>query len=232
MVAKDAGMAGISVWRLNGEEDEMWARTRPFAQSISEQPLTVELKPDALVKLGEPITFSAAVRPATAVGASRSVANVPIRLQQQNSDKSWSDVAIGTTDVTGNVVFTINAILSRFRVSTDSVTGTWKPATSTEVMPTIERTIELSQISATPTTKRGLIVAGTVTPASLEAPLELQRRVNKKWIAVGSATLQEGGVFRLKWNKPPSGSHILRLSTPAALSYPAVVFKLGKITVK
>jgi len=232
MVAKEAGMAGISVWRLNGEEDEMWVRTRPFAQSISEQPLTVELRPDALVKLGEPTTLSAAVRPTTAVGASRSVANVPVRLQQQNSDKSWSDIAVATTDATGNAVFTISAILSRFRVSTDLVTGTWKPATSSEVIPAIQRVIELTQISTAPTTKRGLVVGGIVAPASLDNPLELQRRVNKKWVLIGSATLQENGAFKLKWDKPPVGTHTLRIATPATPSYPALIFKLGKIMVK
>jgi hypothetical protein len=232
MVAREAGMAGIALWRLNGEEDEMWSRTRPFAQSISEQPLQVELKPQQSTRLGEPTTLSVSVRATTAVGASRSIANVPIRLQQQNSDKSWSDIAVATTDANGSVVFTINAILSRFRVSSDSVTGTWKPATSSEVIPVIERTVELTQITATPTTKRGLVVGGRVNPGSLDNPLELQRRVNKKWIVLASADLSDTGEFRLKWNKPPTGVHTLRLASPATSQYPAIVVKLDKITVK
>jgi len=231
-VARDAGMAGIAVWRLNGEEDEMWNRTRPFAQSISEQPLLVELKPPAPTKLGEATTLAAAVRATTSVGASRSVANVPIRLQQQNPDNSWTDVALATTDATGNALFSINAILNRFRVSTDPVAGTWKAATSTEVLPVIARSIAITKVSAQPTTKRGFQVIGTVTPAALDNPIELQQRVNRSWVSVAVVELSATGTFALRWNKPPVGTHNLRLVSAASPNYPNLRLPLGKITVK
>lgn len=232
IVARDAGMAGIAVWRINGEEDEMWNRTRPFAQSISEQPLLVELTPPPIANLGEATTISASVRAATSIGASRSVANVPVRLQQQNADKSWTDVAVVPTDATGSAIFTINAILNRFRVSTDSVAGTWKSATSSEVLPVIARKVEIQKQTAKPTTKRGLKVIGVVMPAQLANPIELQQRVKRTWVSVGSASINEVGEFQLRWTKPPVGTHNLRLSSVATADYPAVIVKLGKITIK
>jgi hypothetical protein len=232
IVARDAGMAGIAVWRINGEEDEMWNRTRPFAQSISEQPLLVELTPPPIANLGEATTISASVRAATSIGASRSVANVPVRLQQQNADKSWTDVAVVPTDATGSAIFTINAMLNRFRVSTDSVAGTWKSATSSEVLPVIARKVEIQKQTAKPTTKRGLKVIGVVMPAQLANPVELQQRVKRTWVSVGSASINEAGEFQLRWTKPPVGTHNLRLSSVATPDYPAVIVNLGKITIK
>lgn len=232
IVAREAGMAGIAVWRINGEEDEMWTRTRPFAQSISEQPLSLELKPQPIAKLGEVTTLSASIRATTSVGASRSVANVPVRLQQQNADLSWSDVAVVNTDSAGNAVFTINAILNKFRVSTDTVTGTWKPATSTEVLPVIARVLSVTKATEAPTVKRGYIITGVVTPGNLANPLELQQRVNRKWIPLLTSPIGTAGEFTFRWNKPPAGIHNLRLISPATPNYPVVLLKLGKITVK
>ncbi|MFZ9283796.1 MAG: glycosyl hydrolase family 18 protein [Candidatus Nanopelagicales bacterium] len=232
IVARDAGMAGIAVWRINGEEDEMWNRTRPFAQSISEQPLLVELTPPPIANLGEATTISASVRAATSIGASRSVANVPVRLQQQNADKSWTDVAVVPTDATGSAIFTINAILNRFRVSTDSVAGTWKSATSSEVLPVIARQVQISKQTANPTIKRGFRISGLVAPPQLANPIELQQRVKRTWVSVGSASINEAGEFQLRWTKPPVGTHNLRLGSVATAEYPAVIVKLGKITIK
>ncbi len=231
-VARDAGMAGIAVWRLNGEEDEMWNRTRPFAQSISAQPLSVELTPAQPTKLGEATTLAASIRATTSVGASRSVANVPVRLQQLNADNSWSDVAVVNTDATGNAIFTINAILSKFRVSTDLVAGTWQPATSTAVVPVIARSIEITKQTAAPTKKRGYQVAGKVTPAALDSPIELQQRVKRSWVSIGSATISATGEFVIKWQQPPAGTHNLRLISAASPNYPNLKLPLGKITIK
>ncbi len=231
-VARDAGMAGIAVWRLNGEEDEMWNRTRPFAQSISAQPLSVELTPAQPAKLGEATTLAASIRATTSVGASRSVANVPVRLQQLNADNSWSDVAVVNTDATGNAIFTINAILSKFRVSTDLVAGTWQPATSTAVVPVIARSVEITKQTPAPTKKRGFQVAGTVTPAALDNPIELQQRVKRNWVSIGSAVIAETGEFVIKWQQPPVGTHNLRLISAASPNYPNLKLPLGKITVK
>ena len=210
----------------------MWNRTRPFAQSISEQPLLVELTPPPIANLGEATTISASVRAATSVGASRSVANVPVRLQQQNADKSWTDVAVVPTDASGSAIFTINAILNRFRVSTDSVAGTWKSATSSEVLPVIARQVQINKQTANPTAKRGFSISGLVAPAQLANPIELQQRVKRTWVSVGSASINEAGEFQLRWTKPPVGTHNLRLGSVATAEYPAVIVKLGKITIK
>ncbi len=231
MVARKAGMAGIAVWRLNGEDAEMWTRTRPYAQSVSEQPLTVELTQQQIASLGELATLAALLRPATAAGASRSIANVPIRLQQQNSDKSWSDVATGITDANGAAVFSINAVLAKFRISTQAVAGTWKSTTSAELLPAITRTIEISKQSPAPTVKRGFKLSGVVAPAALDNPLELQRKVGGSWSTIATAALTPTGEFTVQWRKPPAGIATLRIVS-AASNYPAVLIKLGKITVK
>lgn len=232
MVARKAGMAGIAVWRLNGEDAEMWTRTRPYAQSISEQPLTVELTQQQIANLGELATLSALLRPTTAAGASRSIANVPIQLQQQNPDMSWSDVATGITDATGAAVFSINAVLARFRISTQAVAGTWKSTTSAELLPAITRTIEITKQTATPTKKRGYKLSGIVSPAALDNPIELQRKVGRSWSTVATAALTQTGEFKLQWRKPPAGITALRLTSAAAENYPAVLIKLGKVTIK
>lgn len=231
-VARKAGMAGIAVWRLNGEDAEMWTRTRPYAQSISEQPLTVELMQQQIANLGELATLSALLRPTTAAGASRSIANVPIRLQQQNPDMSWSDVATGLTDATGAAVFSINAVLARFRISTQAVAGTWKSTTSAELLPAITRTIEITKQTATPTKKRGFKLSGIVSPAALDNPIELQRKVGRSWSTVATAALTQTGEFKLQWRKPPAGITALRLTSAATENYPAVLIKLGKVTIK
>jgi hypothetical protein len=232
LVARNAGMAGIAVWRLNGEDAEMWTRTRPFAQSISEQPLTVEVKQQQVANLGEVTTLAAVLRPTTAVGASRSVANVPVRLQQQNSDKSWTDVATAVTDANGSAQFTVSAILARFRISTAAVAGTWRATTSAELLPAIVRSIELAKLPANPTVKRGINIAGVVTPAALDNPLELQRKVGRKWSTVATATPSAAGEFKLNWSKPPVGIANLRITSAASANYPAILLKVGKITVK
>ncbi|MDA2975736.1 MAG: glycosyl hydrolase family 18 protein [Actinomycetota bacterium] len=232
IVARKAGMAGIAVWRLNGEDAEMWTRTRPYAQSISEQPLTVELTQQQIANLGELATLSALLRPTTAAGASRSIANVPIQLQQQNPDMSWSDVATGLTDATGAAVFSINAVLARFRVSTQAVAGTWKSTTSAELLPAITRTIEITKQTATPTKKRGFKLSGIVSPAALDNPIELQRKVGRSWSTVATAALTQTGEFKLQWRKPPAGITALRLTSAATANYPAVLMKLGKVPIK
>jgi spore germination protein YaaH len=232
IVARKAGMAGIAVWRLNGEDAEMWTRTRPYAQSISEQPLTVELTQQQIANLGELATLSALLRPTTAAGASRSIANVPIQLQQQNPDMSWSDIATGLTDATGAAVFSINVVLARFRVSTQAVAGTWKSTTSAELLPAITRTIEITKQTATPTKKRGFKLSGIVSPAALDNPIELQRKVGRSWSTVATAALTQTGEFKLQWRKPPAGITALRLTSAATENYPAVLIKLGKVTIK
>lgn len=232
MVARKAGMAGIAVWRLNGEDAEMWTRTRPYAQSISEQPLTVELTQQQIANLGELATLSALLRPTTAAGASRSIANVPIQLQQQNPDMSWSDIATGLTDATGAAVFSINAVLARFRISTQAVAGTWKSTTSAELLPAITRTIEITKQTATPTKKRGFKLSGIVSPAALDNPIELQRKVGRSWSTVATAALTQTGEFTAHWRKPPAGITTLRLTSAAAANYPVVLIKLGKVTIK
>ena len=232
IVARKAGMAGIAVWRLNGEDAEMWTRTRPYAQSISEQPLTVELTQQQIANLGELATLSALLRPTTAAGASRSIANVPIQLQQQNPDMSWSDIATGLTDATGAAVFSINVVLARFRVSTQAVAGTWKSTTSAELLPAITRTIEITKQTATPTVKRGFKLSGIVSPAALDNPIELQRKVGRSWSTVATAALTQTGEFKLQWRKPPAVITALRLTSAATENYPAVLIKLGKVTIK
>ena len=232
IVARKAGMAGIAVWRLNGEDAEMWTRTRPYAQSISEQPLTVELTQQQIANLGELATLSALLRPTTAAGASRSIANVPIQLQQQNPDMSWSDIATGLTDATGAAVFSINVVLARFRVSTQAVAGTWKSTTSAELLPAITRTIEITKQTATPTVKRGFKLSGIVSPAALDNPIELQRKVGRSWSTVATAALTQTGEFTAHWRKPPAGITTLRLTSAAAANYPAVLIKLGKVPIK
>ena len=232
IVARKAGMAGIAVWRLNGEDAEMWTRTRPYAQSISEQPLTVELTQQQIANLGELATLSALLRPTTAAGASRSIANVPIQLQQQNPDMSWSDIATGLTDATGAAMFSINVVLARFRVSTQAVAGTWKSTTSAELLPAITRTIEITKQTATPTKKRGFKLSGIVSPAALDNPIELQRKVGRSWSTVATAALTQTGEFKLQWRKPPAGITALRLTSAATENYPAVLIKLGKVTIK
>jgi spore germination protein YaaH len=232
IVARKAGMAGIAVWRLNGEDAEMWTRTRPYAQSISEQPLTVELTQQQIANLGELATLSALLRPTTAAGASRSIANVPIQLQQQNPDMSWSDIATGLTDATGAAVFSIHVVLARFRVSTQAVAGTWKSTTSAELLPAITRTIEITKQTATPTVKRGFKLSGIVSPAALDNPIELQRKVGRSWSTVATAALTQTGEFTAHWRKPPAGITTLRLTSAAAANYPAVLIKLGKVPIK
>ena len=232
IVARKAGMAGIAVWRLNGEDAEMWTRTRPYAQSISEQPLTVELTQQQIANLGELATLSALLRPTTAAGASRSIANVPIQLQQQNPDMSWSDIATGLTDATGAAVFSINVVLARFRVSTQAVAGTWKSTTSAELLPAITRTIEITKQTATPTVKRGFKLSGIVSPAALDNPIELQRKVGRSWSTVATAALTQTGEFTAHWRKPPAGITTLRLTSAAAANYQAVLIKLGKVPIK
>jgi spore germination protein YaaH len=232
LVARKAGMAGIAVWRINGEDAEMWTRTRPFAQSISEQPLTVELNQQQVVNLGEATTLAAVLRPTTAVGASRSVANVPVRLQQQNSDKSWTDVATSVTDANGSALFTINAILAKFRINTAAVTGTWKSTTSAEVTPAIARSIEITKLPTNATVKRGVNISGVITPAALDNPIELQRKVGRSWSTVAAAQISATGEFRLSWSKPPTGIATLRITSATSPNYPAILLKLGKITVK
>jgi spore germination protein YaaH len=232
IVARKAGMAGIAVWRLNGEDAEMWTRTRPYAQSISEQPLTVELTQQQIANLGELATLSALLRPTTAAGASRSIANVPIQLQQQNPDMSWSDIATGLTDATGAAVFSLHVVLARFRVSTQAVAGTWKSTTSAELLPAITRTIEITKQTATPTVKRGFKLSGIVSPAALDNPIELQRKVGRSWSTVATAALTQTGEFTAHWRKPPAGITTLRLTSAAAANYPAVLIKLGKVPIK
>jgi spore germination protein YaaH len=232
IVARRAGMAGIAVWRINGEDAEMWTRTRPYAQSVSEQPLTVEVNQQQVVNLGELTTLAAVLRPTTAVGASRSVANVPVRLQQQNSDKSWTDIATAVTDANGSALFSINAILAKFRISTTAVAGTWRSTTSAEVTPAIARSIELTKSPTTATVKRGINIAGIVLPAALDNPLELQRKVGRKWSTVATAEISATGEFKLSWSKPPVGVATLRITAATSTNYPAILLKLGKITVK
>ena len=157
---------------------------------------------------------------------------MPVRLQQLNADNSWSDVAVVNTDATGSAIFTINAILSKFRVSTDLVAGTWQPATSTEVVPVIARSIEITKQTAAPTKKRGFQVAGTVMPAALDNPIELQQRVKRNWVSIGSAVISETGEFVIKWQQPPAGTHNLRLISAASPNYPNLKLPLGKITIK
>jgi hypothetical protein len=70
-----------------------------------------------------------------------------------------------------------------------------------------------------------------VSPAALDNPIELQRKVGRSWSTVATAALTQTGEFTAQWRNPPAGITTLRL-TSAAANYPAVLIKLGQVTIK
>jgi spore germination protein YaaH/peptidoglycan hydrolase-like protein with peptidoglycan-binding domain len=167
LVARKAGLAGIAIWRLNGEAPDTWTTIRPYAQSVSEQPLNVELVQDQVVDFGTPIQITATFKPATVLPGNRSLAEIAVTLEEWGFEqKAWVPTALSAvTDSSGIVKFSISdQPVKSYRVSTLGVAGIWSAISSKTLAPQIRPILTLTSVPKSPLAKNGVVVTGLVIP--------------------------------------------------------------------